>query len=60
MSEWKAVVSTVKAHEIFKSYWLAKLVGILRSHEDEFTKDVKLFSSLGSLALVAKGKKVVE
>ena len=59
-SEWKAVMSIVKAHEQFKSYTLAKLVGILRSHKDEVTKDVKLVSSMGSLALVAKGKKVVE
>ena len=41
-SEWKAVVSTVKAHEQFKSYTLVKLVGILRYHEDKVTKDVKL------------------
>lgn len=37
---------------------MAKLVGILRSHEDEVMKDVKIISSMGSLALVAKGKKV--
>ena len=39
---------------------MAKLVGILRSHEDDVTKDVKLVSSMGSLVLVAKGKKIVE
>ncbi|KAI3508867.1 hypothetical protein L1887_23887 [Cichorium endivia] len=56
-SEWKAIVSTVKAHDQFKSYTLAKLVGILRSHEDEVKKEVKVVSSMGSLGLVAKGKK---
>ena len=35
-------------------------MGILRSHEDEVTKDVKLVSSLGSLTFVAKGKKAAE
>ncbi|XP_052626862.1 uncharacterized protein LOC128133449 [Lactuca sativa] len=59
-SEWKAFVSTVKAHEEFKSYTLAKLVGILRSHEEEVTKEMKVVSSMGSLALVAKGKKTAE
>ncbi|XP_023748475.1 uncharacterized protein LOC111896725 [Lactuca sativa] len=59
-SEWRAIVSTVKAHEQFKSYSLAKLVGILRSHKDEVTKEVKIVFSLGSLALVAKGKKESE
>ena len=52
--KWKAVVSIVKSHEQFKSNSLAKLVGILRSHEDEATKDIKLVSSMGSLALVEK------
>ena len=32
-SEWKAVVSTVKAHTHFKNYSLAKLVGILKLRE---------------------------
>ena len=59
-SEWKAVVSIVKAHEQFKNYTLAKLVGILRSHEDEVTKEAKVVSRMRSLALVAKGKKVAE
>ncbi|KAL7596937.1 hypothetical protein Lser_V15G31429 [Lactuca serriola] len=59
-SEWKAIVSIVKAHEQFKSYSLVKLVGILRSHEDEVTKEVKIGSSLGSLKLVVKGKKAYE
>ena len=35
-------------------------MGILRTHEDEVTKDVKLVSNIGSLALVAKGKKVAK
>lgn len=58
--EWKDVVATVKAHEQFKKYSLEKPVGILRSHEDEVTKEGKLVSSMGSLALVAKSKQVVE
>ncbi|XP_023742939.1 uncharacterized protein LOC111891079 [Lactuca sativa] len=57
-SEWKVMVSTVKAHKQFKNYSLAKLVGILRSHEDEVTSEGKFVSSIGSLAVVAKGKKV--
>lgn len=57
ISEWKTLVSTVKAHEQFKSYALAKVLGILKSHEDEVTKEAKLVSSAGSLVLVAKGKK---
>ena len=59
-SEWKAVVLIVKAHEQFKNNSLAQLVGILRSHEYEVTKDTKLVSSFGLLALVAKGKKISE
>ena len=59
-SEWKSVVSTMKAHEQFKNYYLAQLVGILRSHEDEVTNEGKVVSSMGSLALVAKGKKIVK
>ena len=35
-------------------------VGIPRSHEDEVTKEVKIVSSMGSLELVAMGKKVTE
>ena len=57
--KWKAVVSTVKVHEQFKSYTLGKLLGILRSNEDEVTKEVRTVSNMGSLALVAKGKRVV-
>ncbi|KAL7587416.1 hypothetical protein Lser_V15G40916 [Lactuca serriola] len=37
-SEWKVVVSIVKAHEQFKTYSLAKPVIILRSHEEEVNK----------------------
>lgn len=59
-SEWKVAISIVKAHEQFKNYTLAKLVGILKSHESEVTKDGKIVSIMGSLALIAKGKKVVE
>ena len=35
-------------------------MGNIRSHEDEVTKDVKLVSGMGSLALVTNGKKVDE
>ena len=55
-----AVVSTVKAHKQFKSYSLAKLVGILKSHESEVTKEAKVVSGMGSLALISKGKGVAE
>ncbi|XP_052627139.1 uncharacterized protein LOC128133664 [Lactuca sativa] len=54
------VVSTVKAHEQFKAYSLAKLVGILKSHESEVSKETNVVSSMGSLALISKGKNVVE
>ena len=53
-------MSTVKAHEQFKSYSLAKLVGILKSHESAVSKETNVVSSLGSLALISKGKGVVE
>ncbi|XP_052621094.1 uncharacterized protein LOC111908797 [Lactuca sativa] len=59
-SEWKAAMSTVKAHDQFKNYSLANLVGILKSHENEVTNEAKVVSGMGSLALVAKGKKVSE
>ncbi|KAL7609655.1 hypothetical protein Lser_V15G12997 [Lactuca serriola] len=58
--EWMVVVSTVKAHEQFKSYSLAKLVGILKSHESVVTKEAKVISGVGSLALVSKGKSTAE
>ena len=59
-SEWMAVVSTVKGHEQFRNYTLAKLVGILKSHEREVTKETEVVSSMGSLALVAKGKQIAK
>ena len=58
--EWMAVVSTMKAQEHFKSYSLAKLVGILKSHESVVTKEAKVVSGMGSLALVSKGKSIPE
>jgi len=50
----------VKAHEQFKIYSLAKLVGILRSLEDKAMKLNNKVASLGNLALVAKGKQASE
>lgn len=38
ISEWKTIVSIVKAHEQFKNYSLEKLVGSLKSHEEEVMK----------------------
>ena len=58
--EWMVVVSTVKAHEQFKSYSLANLVGILKSHESFVTKETKIVSGMGSLALISKGKNLIE
>ena len=58
--KWMAVVSTVKAHEQFKTYSLAKLVGILKSHESVVTKETKVVSEMGSLTLISKGKNLVE
>jgi len=58
-SEWGSIVNTVKAHEQFKIYSLAKLVGIIRSLEDKVMK-INTVASLGNLALVAKGKKISE
>lgn len=49
-------MSQVKAHEQFKNYTLAVLVGVLKSHEDGVTND-SLVSNLGTLALIVKGKK---
>ena len=37
--EWMSVVSNVKTHDQFKNYSLAKLVGILKSHESVVKKD---------------------
>ncbi|XP_052627489.1 uncharacterized protein LOC128134106 [Lactuca sativa] len=58
--EWMVVVSTVKAHEQFKSYSLAKLMGIFKSHESVVTKEAKVVSGVGSLAVVSKNKNVVD
>lgn len=44
--EWKSVVSTIKAHEQFKDYSLAKIVGILKSHESDVLRVKKLFQVL--------------
>ena len=52
--------STVKAHEQFKTYSLVKMVGILKSHESVVTKEAKVVSSMGSLALLSKAKNVAE
>ena len=54
------VVSNVKAHEQFKSYSLAKLTSILKSHESMVSKEVKVVSGVGSLALVSKSKSVAD
>ena len=59
-SEWMDVVSTVKDHEQFQNYTLVKLVGILKSHESEVTKEVKVVFRKGSLALIKKGKTVAD
>ncbi|XP_052623160.1 uncharacterized protein LOC128128385 [Lactuca sativa] len=55
-----AVLSTVKAHKQFKAYSLTKLVGILKSHESAVTKEMNVVSSMGSLALISKGKNATE
>ena len=59
-SEWMDAMSTVKAHEQFKDYSLAKLGGILKSHEGTVTKETNVVSRMGSLALISKGKNAVE
>ena len=53
-------MSTVKAHVQFKSYSLAKLVGILKSQEKIVLPEKNVVSSLGSLALLSKSKSVME
>ena len=53
-SEWISIVSTVKAHEQFKNYNLAKMVGIQRSHETEELDDVKSVPNVGQLDFFAK------
>ncbi|XP_023738669.1 uncharacterized protein LOC111886644 [Lactuca sativa] len=59
-TEWMAMVSTVKAHEQFKAYSLAKLVGISKSHESAVSNETNVVSSMGSLALILKGKNAAE
>ena len=58
--EFRAVVSTVKAHEQFKSYSLAKLVGILKSQEKIVLQEKSVVSNLGSLAILSKGNNAEE
>ncbi|KAL7609531.1 hypothetical protein Lser_V15G12916 [Lactuca serriola] len=58
--ECREVVSTVKAHEQFKSYSLAKLVEILKSQEKIVLQENSMVSNLGSLALLSKGKSAAE
>ena len=50
------MASTVKAHGQFQTYSLAEMVGILKSHESVVTKEEKVVSSMGSLALLSKAK----
>ena len=59
-SQWKVVVSTVKAHEQFKNFTLARLVAILKARESEVMKGANVVSGMGSLVLVAKGKTVAD
>ncbi|KAL7591115.1 uncharacterized protein LOC111887420 [Lactuca sativa] len=59
-SEWMVVVSTVKADEQLKAYFLAKLVRILKSYEGTMTKETNVVSSMGSLALISKGKNAMK
>lgn len=59
-SEWMEAVSTIKVHEQFKNYTLAKLVGIMKAHESEISKEANVMLGMGSLALVAKGKTIAK
>lgn len=52
--EWMSIVLIVKAHEQFKNYSLATMVGILRSHETEVLDDVKYVPNAGPLAFIVK------
>ena len=54
------MVSTVKANDQFKNHTLAKLIGILKSHENEVTKEGKVLSGMRSLSLIAKGQELAE
>lgn len=58
--EWKCFLSSIKAHEQFKSYSLAKMVEILRSQENEVREDAKFVpnGSLLSFFMKANGSKV--
>ena len=58
--EWMVVASIVKDHEQFMSYSLAKMVGILKSHESVVTKEAKVVYGMGSLAHLSKEKNVIE
>lgn len=53
-SERKSIVSTIKAYEQFRNYSLAKMVGILRSHETKVLEEVKYVPNVGPLAFVVK------
>lgn len=53
-SEWKMIMSAVKAHEQFKNYSLAQVIRILKIHEDEVMENAKLIFYAGLLAVVAK------
>ena len=46
------IIYVVKAHEQFRSYTLAKLGGILKSHEKEVMKEAKSVLNVGPLALI--------
>lgn len=48
------IVSIVKAHEKFKNYNLARVVGDLKSHNNEFMGEVTLIPNSSSMALFAK------
>lgn len=52
-SEWKLIISTIKAHGQFKNYNLARMVGILKTHETKVMGEVKPISNVGPLAFIA-------
>lgn len=56
--EWMAVQNILSGKSGGNS--LAKVVGILKSHESAVSKETNVVSNLGSLALISKGKSVVE
>lgn len=53
-SDWKLIVSIVKAHEKFKNYNLARVLGDLKSHNNEFMGEVTLIPNSSSMAFFAK------